>query len=122
MENLYIDINKLETIIEEHGEEDITKRVYLHCRFKDKDSIRNYGGRWDTEKKRWFYNPDYDSTQPDKLKQWTTPEQIRYCNIKYDDRNTAKQAGLSWFKDKKRWGHFASDPVNIELLKTIVVR
>lgn len=101
--------------------EDLSKRVYLFCRYKDKDICREYGGRFDMEKKQWFYNTDDVFCQADKMKQWLEPEKIKYCAIKFDDKEKAKVAGLHWFKNKRAWGYYVNDNVNKKILRSILV-
>ena len=102
--------------------EDLNKRVYLHCRYKDKEICREYGARFDMNKKQWFYNPDDVFAQPDKLKQWLKPEKIKYCRIKYNDRDKAKKANLHWFKNKRAWGYYLNDTIDKKLLRSILVK
>jgi hypothetical protein len=35
------------------------ERIYIDCEYEDRDSVKELGGRWDTEKKLWYCYPKY---------------------------------------------------------------
>lgn len=47
-------------------------RVYLNVPFSEKDEVKNAKGRWDNDKKQWYYLSDQDSSSFSK---WFSSEQ-----------------------------------------------
>ena len=65
------------------SDEDIT---YIHVSFKDKDKIKQLGGRWNSEKKSWFIfktNKNYDELVKTykKEKKAILKDDIVYINV-----------------------------------------
>lgn len=47
-------------------------RIYLNVPFSEKDEVKNAKGRWDNDKKQWYYLSDQDSSAFSK---WFAAEQ-----------------------------------------------
>jgi ribonuclease HI len=43
------------------------KRVYIKIAFKNKDSVKRHGGKWDPNKKSWYYFANADKNKIDEI-------------------------------------------------------
>jgi hypothetical protein len=87
------------------SDEDIT---YIHVSFKDKDKVKQLGGRWNSEKKSWFIfktNKNYDELVKTykKEKKPIIKEDIVYINVPYSGKEHAKELGARWCNESKCW-------------------
>jgi antirestriction protein ArdC/phage/plasmid primase-like uncharacterized protein len=98
---------------------EIAQLTYINVPFKEKNEVKQLGGRWDRQQKSWYIPPGVDSTLFDK---WTQPtgaageaeslvldkdprnNQDRiYLAVPYGERGAAKAAGALWDKAAKSW-------------------
>lgn len=62
--------------------EETGTKIYLNVPFAEKDEVKNAGGRWDGDRRQWYYLSDKDSTpfskwySADQASQHTTPAKI----------------------------------------------
>lgn len=69
---------------------------YLNVPFEEKDEVKALGGRYDSEKKKWYVPTGRDTTS---FRKWMT----FYLNVPYQDKDTAKSLGAMWDKEAKKW-------------------
>ena len=102
------------------SEEDIT---YLHVSFKDKDKVKQLGGRWNSEKKSWFIfktNKNYDELVKTykKEKKTIVKDDIVYIDVPYSSKEVAKELGARWCNEAKCWYVKTSNQNYDELIET----
>jgi putative DNA primase/helicase len=55
----------------------VGNKIYLSVPFDDKDAVKSAGGRWDGEKKQWYYLSD---TELAKFSKWKTSQDTTSSN------------------------------------------
>lgn len=96
-------------------------RVYLDCNFKQKDELKNLGGKWDKQKINfnrpsrnlgmWYVSVEHYQEKPDDYSQWINPsyEPIKLEQWKYD-WGEMREIYLDLDEDKMiDWGHLIID-------------
>lgn len=96
-------------------------RVYLDCHFKQKDELKNLGGKWDKQKINfnsssrnpgmWYVSVERYQEKPDDYKQWInlSYEPIKIEQWKYDWEEM-RNIYLDLDEDKMiDWGHLIID-------------
>jgi hypothetical protein len=48
---------------EEKNNSENNSKIYIKIPFKNKDSVKKLGGRWDPEKKSWYYLSTLDENK-----------------------------------------------------------
>jgi antirestriction protein ArdC/phage/plasmid primase-like uncharacterized protein len=97
----------------------IAQVTYINVPFREKNEVKQLGGRWDRQQKSWYIPPGVDSAL---FLKWTHPtgtageaeslvldkgqrnNQDRiYLAVPYGERGAAKSAGALWDKAAKSW-------------------
>jgi len=73
-------------------------REYLVVPYSDKDCVKERGGMFDGEKRRWYAQNDITATG--QLDPWRVRE---YIHVPYEQRDEAKKCGARWDMKSRRW-------------------
>jgi len=98
---------------------EVAQLIYINVPFKEKNEVKQLGGRWDRQQKSWYIPPGVDSSL---FLKWTQPtgttseaeSQVLdkgqgnnkdriYLAVPYGERSAAKSAGALWDKAAKSW-------------------
>lgn len=93
-------------------------RVFLKVPYGSRRECSFYGGKWDKDKKQWYYKTD-DDINKEELDKWLKEPEKIYYRIHYDRREKAKRLGLHFDKDKKKWFHYKGEEIDTEAIREL---
>ena len=80
---------------------------YLYCKFEEKEKLKELGGKWDADVKKW-----YCDTMNDKLKDYREVN----VTVPYDEKDSYKEKySIRWSPDCKSW---VTSQKNSELIES----
>jgi hypothetical protein len=75
--------------------EDKMTKHYLYCKFEEKEKLKELGGKWDADVKKW-----YCDTMTEKLKEYREVN----VTVPYDQKDSYKEKySIRWSPDCKSW-------------------
>lgn len=101
-----------------------TDSIYLNVPYSEKDAVKAYGAKWDSESKKWWVQPDNIHLEIilgkwGIKKQETTNSVVSskiYINVPFSEKENAKSHGAKWDSESKKWWV----PSNIENIDEIL--
>ena len=77
----------------------IKEKIYLFVPYCDKNEVKNYGGKYDVDKKQWYI----ENENIFLIEKWGKEIKKIYIKVPFKYRNLAKSNGALWDKDEKKW-------------------
>ena len=93
-------------------------KTYINISFKNKDTAKKLGAKWDTNKKSWYYDNKISDEYIKKLNELEdntiksfvadisskdNDNDKNYINISFAKKNIAKSYGAKWDNSVKKW-------------------
>lgn len=89
-------------------------KTYINIDYNNKDLVKEYGAKWDNNKKSWYYEDKISEENKEKIKELESSINKQFINsfnekdkiyidISYKKKNLAKQYGAKWDNTVKKW-------------------
>ncbi len=88
-----------------------TRKVFIDCKYSQKDQVKELGGKWNKDAKLWYFYVDEDFTGESihefkiidsKYKQREKLNNSHLClslDVKYERKEESKELGCKWLKE-----------------------
>lgn len=107
--------------------EDKPNRIYLDVSFKEKEEVKNLGGKWDREERKWYVRStmklepfskwipvDTNEKTKDNKKALKSDDRV-YLAVPFKEKDSAKKSGAKWDAVASSW--YADNQADMAKLK-----
>ena len=85
--------------------------VWLDVPYNEKEEAKDYGARWDPDKKAWFTTATNDPIMNEKLQRWLPKPRI-YLTCDFYSKDAVKLLGGRWDARERKW--YVTEEMDLE--------